>query len=138
MLLCVFLWAPQGSTPLRLHGRGQADGFILLNSNENPYGPSPKVADAIRSATGLANRYSYRKYDEVTERIASFHKVKPEQVLFGCGSTELLRVAACATLDNGRQMVQAWPTFEAIEDYAKSVGAAVVIGSAQSIFRARS
>ena len=105
---------------------GQGDGFILLNSNENPYGPSPKVADAVRSATGLANRYSYRKYDEVTERIASFHKVKPEQVLFGCGSTELLRVAACATLDSGRQLVQAWPTFGAIQDCAKSIGAAVV------------
>ena len=36
---------------------GQPDGFILLNSNENPYGPSPKVGNAIRSATGLANRF---------------------------------------------------------------------------------
>jgi len=101
-------------------------GTVILNSNENPYGPSPTVADAIRSATGLANRYSFRRYDEVTERIASFHKVKPEQVLFGCDSTELLRVAACASLDSGQQMVQAWPTFEAIQDCAKSVDAAVV------------
>jgi histidinol-phosphate aminotransferase len=100
--------------------------FILLDSNENAYGPSLKVARAIGPATALANRYPFRKYEEVTSRIAAFHQVKPEQVLFGCGSTEILRVAACAFLGNGRQMIQAWPTFEASQDYAKSLGSEVI------------
>jgi len=104
----------------------QPDGFVRLDSNENAYGPFPKVADAIRAATGMVNRYPFRKYDAVTERIASFHQVKPEQVLFGCGSTEILRVAACAFPGDGRQLIQGWPTFEAIQDYAKSVGSQVV------------
>ena len=104
----------------------QPDQFILLDSNENAYGPSAKVAEAIRSAIGLVNRYPFRKYEEVTERIAKFHQVKPEQVLFACGSTEILRVAACAFPGDGRQLIQAWPTFEAIQDYAKSVGSEVV------------
>src|ERR1700737_3445371 len=104
----------------------QSDGFIRLNSNENAYGPSPTVASAIRSATGMVNRYPFMKYDEVTERIASFHHIKSEQVLFGCGSTEILRVAACAFLGNGRQLIQASPTFEALEHYAESVGSGVV------------
>jgi histidinol-phosphate aminotransferase len=102
------------------------DGFIRLNSNENAYGPFPTVASAIRSATGMANRYPFMKYDEVTERIASFHHIKPEQVLFGCGSTEIFRVAACAFLGSGRQLIQASPTFEALEHYAESVGSGVV------------
>ena len=39
---------------------GRAAGWsILLDSNENAYGPSPKVADAIRSATGMVNRYLF-------------------------------------------------------------------------------
>jgi histidinol-phosphate aminotransferase len=101
-------------------------GSIRLNSNENAYGPSPAVAKAIQSATGRANRYPFMKYDDVTERIASFHGVKPDQVLFGCGSTELLRVAACVFLGNGRQFMQASPTFEALEHYAESVGSEVV------------
>jgi histidinol-phosphate aminotransferase len=104
----------------------KSDGFIRLDSNENVYGPSPKVASVIRSATGLVNRYPFMKYDEITERIASFHQVKPEQVLFACGSTEILRIAACAFLGAGRQLVQASPTFEALENYGKSVGAEVV------------
>jgi histidinol-phosphate aminotransferase len=104
----------------------KSDGFIRLDSNENVYGPSPKVVSAIGSATGQVNRYPFMKYDEITERIATFHRVKPEQVLFACGSTEILRVAACAFLGAGRQLVQAAPTFEALEDYAKSVGSEVV------------
>jgi histidinol-phosphate aminotransferase len=104
----------------------QSDGFIRLNSNENAYGPSSKVVKAIGSATSVANRYPFMEYDEVVERIASFHKVKVEQVLFGCGSTEILRVAACAFLGRGRQLVQASPTFEAIEHYANSVDAEVI------------
>jgi histidinol-phosphate aminotransferase len=104
----------------------QPDGLIRLDSNENAYGPSPRVAGAVRDATGEANRYPFMKYDEVVARIASFHQVKSEQVLIACGSTEILRVAACVFLGNGRQLLQAAPTFEAIEDYAKSLGSEVV------------
>ncbi len=105
---------------------GRSGGFIYLDNNENPYGPSAKVADAIRSATGMVNRYPFRKYEEVTEQIAHFHRVKPENVLFACGSTEILRVAACAFAGSGRQFVHAVPTFGAIEQYAKAVGSEVV------------
>src|ERR1700730_11145181 len=102
------------------------DGFIRLDSNENVYGPTAKVANVIRSSTDLVNRYPFMKYDEITERIAAFHQVKPDKVLFACGSTEILRVAVCAFLGAGRQLIQASPTFEAVEDYAKSVGSEVV------------
>ena len=49
--------------------------------------------------------------------------MKPEQVLLGCGSTEILRVAAQAFLGRGKTLLQASPTFEAIEHYARSAGA---------------
>ena len=104
----------------------RSDGFIQLDSNENPYGPSAKVAEAIRSATGMVNRYPLSKYQEVTEQIASFHRVKAENVLFACGSTEILRVAACAFAGSGRQLIQAVPTFGAVEEYTRAVGSEVV------------
>jgi histidinol-phosphate aminotransferase len=105
---------------------GKGDGFIHLDGNENVYGPTAKVAAAIDSATGLVNRYPFLKYDEITERIAAFHRVKPEQVVFACGSTEILRVAACAFLGAGKQFIQASPTFEDAAEYAKTTGAEVV------------
>jgi len=104
--------------------RTQQDGdFIRLNSNENAYGPSPKVAAAIQSAIAGANRYPRMQYSSLTEQIASFHQVKPEQILLGCGSTEILRMAAFAFLGSGKQLIHASPTFEATEHYAHAAGA---------------
>ena len=101
-------------------------GLVRLDCNENPYGPSTKVADAIRSSIENANRYPRMEYESLAERIAGFHNVKPERVLLGCGSTEILRVAAFAFLGNGKQLIQATPTFEAIEYYAHAAGAEVI------------
>jgi histidinol-phosphate aminotransferase len=52
--------------------------------------------------------------------------VKPEQILLGCGSTDILRMAAFAFLDNGKQLIQASPTFEAIENYARAASSEVI------------
>jgi histidinol-phosphate aminotransferase len=104
----------------------QDDGFIRLNSNENAYGPSAKVADAIKAAVAGSNRYPKMQYDSLTERIASFHSVQPERVVLGCGSTEILRVAACAFLGSGKQLIQASPTFEAMQRYARAVESHII------------
>lgn len=104
----------------------QDGDWIRLNSNENAYGPSAKVADTIKTSVGSANRYSRMEYPSLTQRIANLHSVKPEQVLLGCGSTEILRMAAFAFLGNGKQLIQALPTFEAPEHYARAAGAEVI------------
>src|SRR5579864_6616187 len=100
----------------------QDDGFIRLNCNENAYGPSTKVAEVIRSSIGSAHRYPRMQYDWLVERIAGVDNVRQEQVLLGCGSSEILRVAAFAFLGNGKQLIQASPTFEAMERYAHAAG----------------
>jgi histidinol-phosphate aminotransferase len=105
---------------------GQDDGLIRLNSNENTYGPSPKVVEVMKSSIGSANRYPRTEYNSLAERIATASRVKPEQVLLGCGSTEILRMAAFAFLGKGRQLIQASPTFEAIEHYARAAGSEAI------------
>lgn len=104
----------------------QASGPILLNSNENVYGPSKKVAAALLPPLARANRYPFLETDQLQEQIAAFHHVKPDQVLLGCGSSDILRVTASTFLGNGRQMVQATPTFEALAFNAQATGAEVV------------
>jgi histidinol-phosphate aminotransferase len=113
------------STPLA--SAEQSGGPIRLDSNENAYGPSEKVVEAIRLAAADANRYpsAVRAY-ELAERIAYSHKVSPDQVVLGAGSTEILRMASCAFLGAGKQLVQASPTFPAPEFYARAAGAEVI------------
>jgi histidinol-phosphate aminotransferase len=103
----------------------QSDHLIRLNSNENAYGPSAKVTEAVKAAIGSSNRYPRMEYNTLSQRIARMHDVKPEQILLGCGSTEILRVAAFALLGKGSHLIQASPTFEAIAHYALAAGSEV-------------
>ena len=99
-------------------------GPILLNSNENAYGAFPSAHAAMQRALEVCNRYP--EDDRFVERVAALHKVKGEQVLAGCGSGEILKIAASAFTGPGKKLVQASPTFEALGAYARSVGAEVM------------
>jgi histidinol-phosphate aminotransferase len=103
----------------------EADGLVHLDSNENAYGPSEKTKEAIRAAIPSVNRYPYRHYDELTEKIAALNRISPDHVVLGCGSQEILRVTAQAFVGPGKILVQAAPTFEALARYSQSVGAKV-------------
>ncbi|WP_299221765.1 histidinol-phosphate transaminase [uncultured Aquimarina sp.] len=66
---------------------------LRLFSNENPYGPSQKVLDAIIKHTNRVNRYaSFHTYDtnNLKKMIAERNKIKEEQVILGHGSFEIL------------------------------------------------
>jgi histidinol-phosphate aminotransferase len=104
----------------------QPDGIIRLNCNESAYGPSAKVVEVINSAIGETKRYPSTQCESLVEQIAWVHHLRPEQVLLGCGSTEIFRVAASAFLGNGKQLLLASPTFDAIKDYAGAVGAQTI------------
>jgi histidinol-phosphate aminotransferase len=94
-------------------------GPILLNSNENPYGPSPKALAALIAANPVANRYPDDAEDAMRAAIAKQHGVATEQVVLGCGSSEILQMADLAFTGPGRKAVAAEPTFEAVLRYAK-------------------
>lgn len=98
---------------------GTPEDVIQLNSNENPYGPSKRALDAINRSRRVAARYPDAMEDAVVERIARLHGVQPENVILGCGSGEILRMADMAFLTAGKNVVVAEPTFEAVLSYAQ-------------------
>jgi len=99
---------------------------ILLSSNENAYGPFPKVVSAMREALVRANRYPDAVHERFVERVAKLHSVSPKQVLVGCGSVEILKICAAAFTGPGRKLIMASPTFEPIGRFAQAAGAEVV------------
>jgi len=101
------------------------DPAILLNSNENAYGPFPSAMKAMQDALRFANRYPDSHYDVLLEAIAKEHGVKPENVFLGAGSNDILRMAAEAYLGQDRPVVMASPTFEALVFYAERLQAPV-------------
>lgn len=69
-------------------------GLIKLNTNENPYPPSPKAVSAIRAAVDERLRlYPNPTAQPLRERLADLHGCKPENIIIGNGSDELLAMA---------------------------------------------
>lgn len=65
--------------------------LVKLNTNENPFGPSPKVIEAIQAELNDSLRlYPDPEGESLRQTIADYHKVTPEQVFLGNGSDEVL------------------------------------------------
>ena len=76
--------------------------FIKLNTNENPYPPSPKVIEAVQKAANENLRlYPDPQCCEFREAVAARYGVRPEQVFAGNGSDEILAFAFGAFFENG-------------------------------------
>jgi histidinol-phosphate aminotransferase len=98
---------------------------ILLYRNENPYGPSQKVLGVLRDSASAANRYPRTEYDTLLDKLAAQHRVKREQIVLGCGSGEILCMAAMTFLKPGKKLVEAVPTFPALGKLAQTAGVEV-------------
>ncbi len=99
---------------------------IRLNSNENPYGPSPAALQAIRDAMPLACRYPDEQAEQLARDLGAHHALDAEHVLLGAGSSEVLRLAVAAAGSPTRRVVTADPTFEAVSVNARNTGIEVV------------
>ena len=104
----------------------QSGGLIRLDSNEDAYGPSQRAKQAMIESLELVNRYPDLEYQKLSETIATLHGVGADRVVLGCGSSEILRMAASAFLSPGKKLILASPTFELIADEARRLGAEVV------------
>ena len=67
------------------------DGVLKLNTNENPFGPSPKVLSAIKAQLGNQLRlYPPPSADLLKQAIADYYRLQKTQIFLGNGSDEIL------------------------------------------------
>jgi len=99
---------------------------IRLNRNENAYGPSDRAIGAMRQSVTSAHRYPDVETEALRNAIAELHRVTPEHVVLGCGSGEILRMAAAAFTGYGKKLIVPAPTHDRIADAARRAGASVV------------
>jgi histidinol-phosphate aminotransferase len=99
-------------------------GTILLNGNENPYGPSPAARRAIIASAGAAPRYADSSIAMLVAQIAAHEGIPLAQVAVGSGSGELLRMAAllASTTRPGSELVACRPTYEELPEFAGRIG----------------
>ena len=83
-------------------------GLIKLNTNENPYPPSPKVLAAVKAAVdGRLRLYPNPTAEKLRIKLAKLHGCKPENIIIGNGSDEVLALAVRAFVEpNPKSKVQ--------------------------------
>ncbi|WP_020528165.1 pyridoxal phosphate-dependent aminotransferase [Flexithrix dorotheae] len=95
-----------------------------LNANENKFGPSKLALEAITESASIGNLYAHYDVIKLREMLAEKEGVKPEQIILGPGSTDLLEKTAVITFRDGKgNIVSADPTYMSVVRSAKRVGA---------------
>ncbi len=104
-------------------------GWIKLNTNELPYPPSPKAVSAVKLELGSGEKlrlYPDPSSFELRSAIAKFFGLKPENVLAGNGSDDVLNLAVRAFSDKARKIASFDPCYTLYPVLAKIQGSEIV------------
>jgi histidinol-phosphate aminotransferase len=103
---------------------------IKLNTNENPYPPSPSVLEALRAAIdGRVRLYPDPEAQALRRRASELYDVPADHIVAGNGSDELLALLLRATVDPGDRVAFPVPTYSLYETLV-AVQAGQVVGVA--------
>lgn len=101
--------------------------IVRLSANENPFGTSLAVKEAILNWDfTTAREYPDSNANDLRQAVAKFQNVLPEQLLFGCGLDEVIELIARTFLDEGDEVLEPWPTFSEYKLHATIENATVV------------
>ena len=117
-------------------------GLIKLNTNENPYPPSPRVLAAVRAAVdGRLRLYPNPTAQALREKLAKLHGCAPENIIIGNGSDEVLALAVRGFVEPVAAFGRTPPSFISAADFAvcgflpKAVTGASSSGMPRTVFR---
>lgn len=102
------------------------DKIVKLASNENPFGCSQKVLAVMREYQQSMAIYPDGYATNFRETVAEYYQVKPEEIIFGNGSDNLIQIISRALLDASSNTVMAVPTFSQYRHNAIIEGAEVI------------
>jgi len=100
--------------------------LIPLDSNENPFGPSPLAIAAMQVALAAGNRYPDNDCDELRQTLAEIHNLHSRQVIVSNGLTDLLSVIARTLLRPGQNAITSANSFVAYPTAAASAHAQLI------------
>lgn len=101
-------------------------GLLKLNTNENPYPPSPRVAEALERVNVVdLRRYPDPGCRELRKAVGLLHGVAPECVFAGNGSDEVLTLCVRAFVEDSGRIGYCNPSYSLYPVLAAAAGVAV-------------
>jgi len=118
-------WSPivQTLTPYVPGEQPKLPGLIKLNTNENPYPPSPTVTAAMHAVTADSLRlYPDPDASELKKMLSAHHDVQPNEIFVGNGSDEVLAFAFMSLLKHSEPLLFPDITYSFYPVYCKLFG----------------
>ena len=100
--------------------------IIKLASNENPYGVSPKVSEAVAQKVGDMYIYPDDSMFELKAALAKRFGIQSENIIIGSGSDQVIEFAIDAKANQNNAILINSITFAMYEIYAKQVGCKII------------
>ena len=98
-----------------------------LSSNENPFGTPEAARAAFDSVRGELERYPDAAATELRHALGAHYAIKPERIIYGTGSDEVLHLAAGAFAGVGDEIIYVRYGFSVYDIAARRVGATPVV-----------
>ena len=102
------------------------DALAKLASNENNWGIPRSVMEAMEGAWKYAGRYGYPD-PGINQAIAEYDGIKPENILLGAGSGEILNVVGVTFLQNGKKVLGVTPSYMSVYSHATSLKSEAIL-----------
>ncbi|HQS66405.1 MAG TPA: histidinol-phosphate transaminase [Sulfuricurvum sp.] len=102
------------------------DHIVKLASNENPFGCSPKVKDAVRTIIDNMSLYPDDSMVKLKSALVKKYDISSDELVIGAGSDQVIEFAIHAKAHSGSKVLMNSVTFAMYEIYAKQVGAIIV------------
>lgn len=107
-------------------GYSLPDDVAMLASNESPWPPIPEVVEAAARAAAGANRYPDPSNSALRGALAKRYGVPANRIAVGNGSVDILMAAGEALLEEGAELVYAWPSFSVYPHLPAASGATAI------------
>ncbi len=104
----------------------KAEDVIKMASNENPYGTSPLVVEAVRKVCDKMYLYPDDSMYELKDGLLNRFGVTESNIIIGAGSDQILEFIVRAKANKNNSVLMAKTTFAMYEIYAKAVGTAIL------------
>jgi histidinol-phosphate aminotransferase len=98
-----------------------------LNANENPAGPPKAALAAMQEALPASGRYHYQEFAGINAAIAKSEDLAPNQIVTGCGSSEVLHTTVDVYTSPTKPLISVAPAYELPIEVTRAFGRPVVL-----------
>jgi len=98
--------------------------IIKLASNENPFGPAPKVIEKVKENAKFMHRYPDDSFYELKDKLSTLFNVENKNIIIGAGSDQVIEFAVHGIMP--KKILRAGVTFAMYDIYSKQIGSEII------------